>query len=204
MWRVEPEPRDPDDIVVVSVMRLAPRKRPMPLLRILRRVRRLTPGRVRLRAVVVGDGPRRQAMARYLARHDMTGWVELGGRVDRDRLPDLYRRADVFVAPAHLESFGIAALEARTAGLPVVAMAGAGIGEFVRPDVEGLLADGDRGMAAAVARLAVDAGLRGSIAAHNRAVLPVMTWPRVLEQCEAVYRRAGELLAPPRRGGSHV
>jgi glycosyltransferase involved in cell wall biosynthesis len=197
-WRVEADPRDPDDVVVVSVMRLAPRKRPLPLLRILRRVRRATPSRVRLRAVVVGDGPQRPAMERVLARHGMTDWVELTGRLDREQLRTLYRRADVFVAPAHLESFGIAALEARTAGLPVVAMARAGIREFVEPGVEGLLARGDRDLADAVARLATDAALRMRIVEHNRAVLPTMTWPRVLEQCERTYRRAGELVASSR------
>lgn len=198
-WQVEALPRDPDDVVVASVMRLAPRKRPLPLLRMLRRVREAVPPRIRLRAVIVGDGPQRPAMERMLERHGMSDWVELTGRVDRDRLRDVYRRADVFVAPARLESFGIAALEARTAGLPVVAMAHAGIREFVAPEVEGLLAGGDRAMAAAVARLAVDAPLRRSIAEHNRAVPPSMTWPSVLERCDQAYRRAGELVATPRR-----
>jgi glycosyltransferase involved in cell wall biosynthesis len=140
-------------------------------------------------------------MERLMSRHGLTGWVELTGRLDRDQLRDVYRRADVFVAPARLESFGIAALEARTAGLPVVAMARAGIREFVLPEVEGLLADGDRGMAAAITRLAVDASLRTSIAAHNRAVLPSMTWPSVLERCEAAYRRAGSLVGAAGREG---
>jgi glycosyltransferase involved in cell wall biosynthesis len=137
-------------------------------------------------------------MERMLARYGMSGWVELTGRLDRDRLRDVYRRADLFVAPARLESFGIAALEARTAGLPVVAMARAGIREFVEPEVEGLLADGDRAMTAAVTRLVVDAPLRAAIAAHNRAVLPRMTWPSVLEQCERAYRRAGDLVESSR------
>ena len=36
------------------------------------------------------------------------------------------RRADVYVAPAVLESFGLAALEARCVGLPVVGVSAAG------------------------------------------------------------------------------
>src|SRR5204862_5297318 len=42
-WAVDPLPRDPDDVLVVSVMRLAPRKRPMQLLRTLRQPRALAP-----------------------------------------------------------------------------------------------------------------------------------------------------------------
>jgi glycosyltransferase involved in cell wall biosynthesis len=199
-WQIEPEPRDPDDVVIASVMRLAPRKRPLPLLRILHRVRKVTPARVRLRAVIVGEGPQRSAMERLLARTGMADWVELTGRLDRDQLRGVYRRADLFVAPAHLESFGIAALEARTAGLPVIAMAGAGIREFVRPEIEGLLADGDREMSAAIVRLADDATLP-RMADHNRAVPPDLTWPRVLQLCERAYQRAAKLATTPRRDG---
>ena len=64
----------------------------------------------------------------------------------------------MFVAPANLESFGIAALEARCAGLPVLAKANSGIREFVSDEREGLLAADRRragqrtGPAAALAR----------------------------------------------------
>jgi glycosyltransferase involved in cell wall biosynthesis len=192
-WRVDPLPRDPDDVHLAAVMRLAPRKRPMPLLRILRAVREQVPERVRLRVDVAGAGPQQAAMERFLRRHGMAGWVHLRGRLTADDLRELYRRADVFVAPARLESFGIAALEARTAGLPVVAMARAGIREFVRPPDEGLLAGSDGELVAALARLALDPGLRAGIAAHNRAVTPAVTWPDVLGRCDAAYLRAATL-----------
>lgn len=195
VWRVDPLPRAADEVEIVAVMRLAPRKRPLPLLRILRRTRDAVPPGIRLRATIVGSGPQRAAMERRLARHGMASWVELTGRLERDALREVYRRADVFVAPARLESFGIAALEARTAGLPVVAMARAGIREFVRPEVEGLLADDDHGMASALIRLARDPSLRARIAAHNHEVLPEMTWPRVLERCDSAYERAARLVS---------
>ena len=195
-WRVERLPRDPADVRLVAVMRLAARKRPMPLLRILRSVRDRVPPGVRLRVDVAGDGPQRAAMERYLRRHGMADWVHLRGRLTADELRELYRRADVYVAPTRLESFGIAALEARTAGLPVVAMAAAGIREFVSPPVEGLLADSDDAMAAALARLATDAELRERIAAHNRAVTPAVTWSDVLRRCDDAYTRAATLADP--------
>jgi glycosyltransferase involved in cell wall biosynthesis len=193
-WRVDPLPREPDDVLIAAVMRLAPRKRPLPLLRMLRRMRALTADSIRIRVTVAGEGPQRAAMERYLRRHRMADWVQLPGRLPATELVDLYRRADVFVAPAHLESFGIAALEARTAGLPVVAMSGAGIGEFVRPEVEGLIADSDAAMSAALARLAGDPELRRTIAEYNRSVVPPMTWPHVLGCCDAAYRRAAQLV----------
>ena len=98
------------------------------------------------------------------------------------------------MAPARLESFGIAALEARTAGLPVIASAGAGIREFVATEREGLLTDTDADMVAALVRLAGDPELRASIAAHNRAVAPDMSWPHVVARCERAYGRARSLV----------
>jgi glycosyltransferase involved in cell wall biosynthesis len=193
-WRVDPLPRSPQDVVMAATMRLAARKRPLPLLRMLRRVREGVSPSVRLRVSVVGEGPQRAAMERYLHRHRMQGWVDLPGRFDADQLRELYRRADVFVAPARLESFGIAALEARTAGLPVVASSRAGIREFVASGREGLLAGTDGEMVAALARLANEPGLRRSIADHNRAVAPEMSWPHVVARCDLAYQRARSLL----------
>ncbi|HET9656323.1 MAG TPA: glycosyltransferase family 4 protein [Kineosporiaceae bacterium] len=193
-WRLDPLPRDAQDVHLVAVMRLAPRKRPLPLLRILREVRRLVPARIRLTATIVGEGPQRPAMERYLARHGLDRWVDLPGRYTRDQIHDLYRRSDVFVAPAVLESFGIAALEARCAGLPVAAMANTGIREFVGHGVEGLLASSDADLAAALARLARSPQLRGEISVHNRTQLPPVTWDDVLARSEACYKRAAGLL----------
>src|SRR5262245_47850546 len=66
-WRIAPTARDPDQVVIAAVMRLAARKRPFALVRALRRVRSLVPGHIELRAVIVGAGPQRDAIARYCA-----------------------------------------------------------------------------------------------------------------------------------------
>ena len=83
--------------------------------------------------MIVGEGPERPRLERYRAvrSHGLAGSVELAGRRSREEIRDLYATADVFVAPANLESFGIAALEARCAGVPVVAFGHTGISEFV-------------------------------------------------------------------------
>ncbi len=194
-WEVDRLPRDADDVLVVGVMRLAARKRPMQMLRALREARDLVPASIRLRAKIIGEGPERRSLERYLSRAGMSGWVELTGRLTRDEIREVYRRADVFVAPANLESFGIAALEARSAGVPVVAKANSGIREFVSHEVEGLLAATDAELAGALVRLCRDAELRDRIAAHNRSVPPSVTWDDVLVRTDAIYAQAARLLA---------
>jgi glycosyltransferase involved in cell wall biosynthesis len=106
-------PRDPNRIVIASVGRLARRKRPRQLLQMLHSARAAIPTAIRLEAVIVGDGRLVPALARYLHRHGMTDWVHLVGAADPDKIRAVHQLADFYVAPATLESFGIAALEAR-------------------------------------------------------------------------------------------
>jgi glycosyltransferase involved in cell wall biosynthesis len=196
-WDVRPEPRTPDEVVLVGVMRLAVRKRPKQLLKMLRRARLAVPADVRMRAVIVGDGPARPALERYLQRHDMTDWVSLPGRQTREEIRDLYRRADVFVAPADLESFGIAALEARCAGVPVVAKAGNGIAEFVRDGRDGLLVADDAAMTEAIVRLSTQPLLRRALAGHGEARTSPVSWTTTLALTEAAYEEAAVLAGRP-------
>ena len=199
-WRVDPVARDPREVVVVSVMRLEPRKRPMALLRMVRAARQTLPPGVRLRLVLVGEGPLRARVERTLRRHGMAADVELPGRLDRAGIRELYRRADVYIAPATLESFGIAALEARCAGLPVLARSRTGIADFIADGVEGLLARNDRALAGELARVAADAELRERLTEHNRSVRPEAGWGEVLQTLRA--RVQGGRRALPRPPGA--
>jgi glycosyltransferase involved in cell wall biosynthesis len=196
-WDVDPASREPDDVLLVAVMRLAVRKRPMHLLKMLRQARLAVPPDVRMRAVIVGDGPARPALEGYLERHRMTDWVSLPGRQEREQIRDLYRRADVFVAPADLESFGIAALEARCAGVPVVAKAGNGIAEFVRDGRDGLLVADDAAMTEAIVRLCTQPLLRRALAGHAEARTSPVSWTSTLALTEAAYEEAIILAGRP-------
>jgi glycosyltransferase involved in cell wall biosynthesis len=171
-------------------MRLAARKRPIALLRIMARVRAMVPTGTGIRLEILGEGPDRARLERFVAAHDMAGWVALPGRVSRQELRDRYAAADLFVAPAPLESFGIAALEARTGGLPVVGRLGSGVQEFVKDGLNGYLARNDDGMADALVRLVTDDALRESMKAYNRSTPPDQSWDRILDGAEAEYRRA--------------
>ena len=185
-----PGRRTGDGVRLVSAMRLAGRKRPQHLLHAMRRVRDLVGPAVPVHLEVLGEGPRRGRLERYVDRHDLAGVVSLPGRVAREELPHRYAAADVYIAPGRLESFGIAALEARTAGLPVVGRRGSGIGEFVQDGVNGYLAPDDEAMARAVARLVVDDDLRARMTAHNREHPPRQSWEQICAGAEAEYARA--------------
>lgn len=184
--RTEP----PRPVRITSALRLVRRKRPEAILDVLREVRRQVPADVPLQADIFGDGPMRRGLTRSLEGEALGEWVRLRGRVDRDTLKAAHHDADLFVSTARLEAFGIAALEARAAGLPVVARAGTGIEDFVTDGVDGLLATDDAGLAAAVTRLVSDPGLRGRIRHHNATVAPGQDWAAVMRATLGEYARA--------------
>ncbi|WP_052590365.1 glycosyltransferase family 4 protein [Luteipulveratus mongoliensis] len=189
-WRAgaaEPESTASRLPTVLSVMRLTTLKRTLPLARILHTVAERTP----MRAVVIGDGPSRPALETYVRRHGLQDRVILAGQLDREAVRRAMTTSSVFLAPAHRESFGIAALEARTAGLPVVAHRGSGVASFVRHGHEGLLARDDREMAEHVTTLVRDRAVREQLSRHNREQLPVQTWAAALAHTHRAYRAAG-------------
>lgn len=189
--------RNPQRIVIATVMRLAARKRPRQFARMLAAVRQLVPDHIQLEALVIGDGPLRGRLESDLHRYGIDTWVRLTGVMNAAEIAQSYRDVDVYVAPATLESFGIAALEARSAGLPVVAYTRTGVADFIQDGRNGLLAEDDDGMVHALYRLIADPGLRAAIAAHNRAQDPAVSWPHVLERCDDLYAHAGALCAAP-------
>jgi glycosyltransferase involved in cell wall biosynthesis len=123
-------------------------------------LRQLEPGS--FRALVVGQGPQES----YL--RGIEG-VELLG--DRDDVPDLLGRSDVFVLSTLSEGMPISILEAMAAGLPVVASEVGGIPEIVVDGETGLLVppgDADA-LAGALRRLLDDPELRRRLGAAGRA-----------------------------------
>jgi glycosyltransferase involved in cell wall biosynthesis len=85
------------------------------------------------RLLVVGEGAERAALERRAPDN-----VEFLGRVDDDRLRDLYRSARAMVYPVD-EDFGIAMAEAQACGTPVIGLDAGGATDIVEHDVTGWL-----------------------------------------------------------------
>jgi glycosyltransferase involved in cell wall biosynthesis len=83
--------------------------------------------------VVVGDGPERPRLEALAGPT-----VRFLGRVDRERLVDLFRRCHAYLVPG-IEDFGIAPVEAMAAGKPVVGIRAGGVAETVVDGQTGVL-----------------------------------------------------------------
>lgn len=187
-WSVTRVPRSDDVLRVVSVLRLAPRKRALPLVSVLHRAIAGSAGRIR--ATLVGDGPDAGRVQRYIERHGLGDVITLAGRSPHTRIRAHLASSDVFIQASVRESFGIAALEARTAGLAIVARSQAGSSDFVTDGVEGLLSDDDAGLVSALLTLQAEPALLGRIIDHNTSVPPIQAWPNVLDHVQRAYDTA--------------
>lgn len=189
----EPGERVDDGVLrVVSAMRLVWRKRPLALLELMNEVRRRVPDRD-VRLEILGEGKLRERLEQRARELGAGDWFSLPGRMTRAQLRERYLASDVYISPGTFEAFGIAALEARSTGLPVVAPRRSGVSTFIEQGVNGLLVGDDLGMAEAVVRLATDDALRHRILEHNSTHPPAQAWPSVVEMATEEYRRAQRL-----------
>jgi phosphatidyl-myo-inositol dimannoside synthase len=162
-----------EDLVVVSVSRLVPRKGMDVLIRAAARLRPRFPG---LRVVIAGTGRDRRRLGALVAATGAP--VEFVGFVPDEGLPALYGMADVFAmlcrsrwAGLEQEGFGIVFAEAAACGVPSVCGRSGGAEEAVEHDVSGLVVANPRSVAAtanALAVLAADPGRRARFGAHAR------------------------------------
>jgi glycosyltransferase involved in cell wall biosynthesis len=174
---------------VLSVMRLTSVKRALPLVRTLRNADE----HADFSATIVGDGPDRPATERYLRRHGLGDRVRLTGALDRREIRRLLEDTSIFLAPAHRESFGIAALEARASGIPVIASARSGVATFIEHGTDGLLGTDDRALGDHLVTLLREPPLREQMAWHNRLVPPPYGWDQALARNDWVYAAATDV-----------
>jgi glycosyltransferase involved in cell wall biosynthesis len=107
----------------------------------------------------------------------------------------LYPQADLFVLASAGESFGMVAAEAAAAGTPVIVSDRCGIAGFFR-DGEALVVPYDRAaVVAAVRRVLGDAALREQLALGGVAAALRMSWDRVADVQEEIYREVASRTA---------
>ncbi|MBD3239022.1 MAG: glycosyltransferase, partial [Chitinivibrionales bacterium] len=102
--------------------------------------RRLREQRDDINLVLAGDGPYFDEFRDTMQAFDRVHFV---GRVPREKLPELYSAADLFVFPSTTDTFGMVVLEAQACGLPALVTDIGGPKEVLLPGKTGYVAESD-------------------------------------------------------------
>lgn len=110
-----------DDPTVVTTGHLVARKRHAD---VMRAVALLRDRHARLRHLVVGDGPERDALRRLAGELGIGDRVEFAGQLEPGEALRRTRRATLLAMPSHDEAFGMVYVEAMAGWLPAIASRG--------------------------------------------------------------------------------
>ncbi len=144
----------------------------------------------RFRLLISGIGPTFEETAAAIPLLGLRGLVEMTGYVEYADVPEVYRRADIFVSPTYAEGFSNTILEAMATRLAVVSCRSVGVVDCIRDGENGLLTEpGDRnGLAEALRRVLRDGALRRRLAdAALQECRAVYSWSKVGRQIMDVY-----------------
>jgi N-acetyl-alpha-D-glucosaminyl L-malate synthase BshA len=116
---------DSGDKLVCHVSNFRPVKRIMDVVEVFEKLIAKVPARL----VMIGDGPDRSKAEAYCRAHHLRDRVSFLGNVAN--LEEVLGGCDLFLLPSETESFGMAALEAMTSEVPVIATNAGGLPEVV-------------------------------------------------------------------------
>lgn len=165
------------------------------------RIRRSHPGTT---LAIAGEGTQAEWLRELTRTHRVTRSVNFLGKLDHTDLLGWLHGADAIVLPSRYEPFGIVALEAAAAGIPLITSTAGGLGELVIDGVTGLSfhpAD-VAGLTSAVRELLDDptAAQQRALAARDR-LTEDFDWQVVAAETAQVYadakRRVRHPLARP-------
>jgi glycosyltransferase involved in cell wall biosynthesis len=141
---------------------------------------------------VAGSGPERKTLASLAAELGISDAVNFCGRLDRDRMAELYRSASVAINPSRVDNMPTSVLEAMASGIPVVSTDVGGVPFILQNGVTGLLVTaGDHAaMAAAVQRLLGEPALAQRLREAALVHVQQYTWPQVRRGWSDVYASA--------------
>ncbi len=190
-----------EELRVVSVLRFTKRKRPMDIVRMMPQILAQLPGGMRPVFTIIGDGPEMPAVRREAQRLGVESYLELPGLKSRQEIQQYLARSALFILPSYKEAMPIAVIEARAAGLPVVARTPNGVAEIIEHGVHGFLAPDTNSFVEHVARLIQDTELRQKMSLHARQGLDTFGWDAAVDRHMKVYglavQRQRELQAEP-------
>ena len=142
--------------------------------------------------LIVGTGNYESYLKKVCHQLGLDNTVTFYGYCPRERLSQLYNKADVFILPSLAESFGIVFAEAMACGLPVIGGRTGGVPDLVKED-NGILVNPSKidDITNAIITLKTNSALREKMGITNRKkVVDAYSWYNVAQSYLSIYRAA--------------
>lgn len=189
-WKTSDNVRVPQKrLAFVSATRFAPRKRVLPLIDVFAKLHSLL-GENCPTLTIAGNGPSLERVRSKVRAQGLESVIKLPGRIERDALAALYAESDIYIQLSVRESFGLAAIEARAAGLPVLGRAGNGFSEFIAHGSDGFLEPSDAAVTARIVNLIEQPTTVAALTEFAVAHPPINTWEFAVSQVQSAYDSA--------------
>jgi glycosyltransferase involved in cell wall biosynthesis len=121
----------------------------------------------------------------------MTDIIDLTGRIESEKMPDVYRQNNIFVSASMQEGMSNAMLEALASGLPIITTRCEGVDELITDN--GIVVEdtgpGAPGLAEAINNLAENKQRYNAMCAAARRQAENFGWDRVAEGYIKLYHR---------------
>ncbi len=121
--------------IIIHMSNFRPVKRILDIIEVFARVQPA----VKSKLILLGDGPERSRAEQKCRELNIAEHVTFVGNLKQPQ--ELLSIGDLFILPSESESFGLAALEAMAAGLPVISTNTGGLPEVNRHGVTGMMSD---------------------------------------------------------------
>lgn len=140
---------------------------------------------------IIGDGLEADSLKTLAAELGVAERVQFTGFVPHDRLPEIYRQADIFVTASPIETQGLVALEAMACGLPIVGVDALALPDLIRHGINGYLVmpEDEQAMAEAVSQLLQSSTLRRAMGRESRRLALQHSMPEIAQAYERLYEQ---------------
>jgi glycogen(starch) synthase len=170
--------------IVLFVGRLSNQKGPHVFLEIAEHV---LSSRHDVQFLVVGDGEMMGEMLESAAHKAISDRFHFTGFIDREKLAEAYSSASVYCMPSISEPFGLSAIEAADANLPMVLSKQSGAAEVLTAALT-IDTDDIQGFSRAILSLLDDQKLAEKMAEENKLAIKGLSWEKAASEIANIFK----------------
>ena len=142
-----------------------------------------------VRLTISGGGGLLDELKNFVEQKKLTGIVNLTGRIESDKMPDVYRQHDMFVSASMQEGMSNAMLEAMASGLPIITTKCEGVEELISDNGIVVGTDSAESLTEAIIKLADNRQQYKTMCATARSRAGNFGWDKVADGYLKLYQR---------------